>query len=334
MAKTFDKQLPGLPEKRNDPVMPLVVPGEEEESLSIQVHVDIFTSRFDDIEGIMEMRKEIVKKCIVTGELATDNYFLLTDCNLCTKIKLNKRMMEGEVINTNAVTVLSDDQQMYMTPSLLNKLAPFVTTKKSITQKFVEKCLCENMTDFQSVMVFDRELIYRSQKEEDAISFVNVSEVEESFPDGKLPEWDTLWECDDKDNSNKNVYDEVLCSITVVKKPNKMFTFKPGHRNTHMALKYLYAKNKINDLIKEINNEATTRMERKHMFIEKLNRLISQTTNFDLKHLCHPLLQKNANLACDVYHEKHPFIQMCVSQKKRPAEDFNEPKGKRPCISC
>ena len=333
MARSFDQPLPGLSEKRNDLVVPLAVAREEEaEASSIQIHVDIFTSRFDNTEGIMEMRKHIVEKCIVTGQLATDNYFLLTDYNICTKLKMNKHIMEGTVTNTNVPSIIGESQQIYITPSLLNKIAPFVKSKKSTTQMFVEKCLCENMTDFQSVMVFDRELIYRTQKEEDAISFVNVSEVADSLPSGKLPEWETSNVGDVKQKANKDVYDEVLSSITVMKKPNKMFTFKPGHRKTHLALKNLYAKNKINDLIKQTDQEATTRSGRKDMFTEELTKLISNT-RYDLKDLCYPLIQKKEKLACDVYHEKHPFLRMCVSQKKRPAEDCTEPQGKRLCIS-
>ena len=334
-AKSFDRRLPGLPEERNALVMPLVVRREveeEEEGLSIQVHVDIFSSRFDDIYGIIEMRKQIVEKCIVTGEMATDNYFLLTDYNLCKKLQMNKHIMEATVINTNVPNVLGESEYIYLTASLLNKIAPFVTNKKSTTQMFVEKCLCENMTDFQSVMVFDRELIYRTQREEDAISFVNVSEVAESLPGGKLPEWETSCVAEVKYNANKDVYDEVLSSITVMKKENKMFTFKPGHRNTQLALKFLYSRNMINKLIKHTDKEAASRSERKYMFTEKLTNLISYTIQHDLKDICYPLLQKNEKLACDVYHGKHPFLRMCISPNKRSAEGCTEPKGKRPCI--
>ena len=331
-GKSFDQRLTGLPEKTNNLVMPLAVTREEAEGSSIQVHVDIFTSRFDNVEGIMDIRKQIVGKCVVTGELATDNYFLLTDCNLCTRVKMNKHVMEGTVVNTNASPLIGESEQIYITPSLLNKIDPFVKSKKSTTQTFVEKCLCENLTDFQSVMVFDRELIYKTQREEDAISFVNVSEVAQSLPCGKLPEWETSYVAHVTDTSNEDVYDEVLSTITVMKTPNKMFTFKPGHRKTHLALKNIYATNKLNKLIKQIDQEATNRSEKKDIFTDKLNTLISQTTNRDLKNLFYPLLLKKDRLASDVYHEKHPFLRMCVSQKKRPAED-SDGQRKRLCIS-
>ena len=332
MGKSFDKRLTGLPEKMNDLVMPLAVNREATEGSSISIHVDIFTSRFDDIEGIIEMRQQIVEKCIVTGELATENYFPLTDYNLCTRIRMNKQVMEGTVINTNAPPLIGSNQQIYLTPSLLNKIAPFVTSKKSTTQMFVEKCLCENLTDFQSVMFFDRQVIYKTQKEQDAISFVNVSQVAKSLPCGKLPEWETSYVAHVTDTANEDVYDEVLSSITVMKTPNKMFTFKPGHRKTHLALKHIYATNKLNELIKQTDKEATNRSEREDIFTNKLTRLISHTTNFDLKNQFYPLLHKKERLASDVYHEKHPFLQMCVSHNKRPAED-SERQRKRLCIS-
>ena len=332
MGKSFGQRLSGLPEKTNSLVMPLAMTGEEVEGLSIQVHVDIFTSRFDGFEGIMEIRKHIVGRCVEAGELARDNYFLLTDPNLCTRIQMNKHVMEGTVVNTNASPFIGESQQIYITPSLLNKLDPFVTSKKSTTQIFVERCLCENLTDLKSVMLFDRELIYKTQAEEDAISFVNVSEVAQSLPGGKLPEWETSYAAQVKDTSNEDVYDEVLSAITVMKTPNKRFTFKPGHRKTHLALKTLYATNKMNKLMKHIDQEATTRSEKKDIFTDELTQIISRTINIDLTNFCHPLVRKDVGLASDVYHGKHPFLGMCESPNKRPAEG-SDGQRKRLCIS-
>jgi len=187
------------------------------------------------------------------------------------------------------------------------------------------------MTDFKSVMYFDRELIYRTQNEEDAIGFVNVAEVEESLLGGQLPEWETVGVAEKKDKSGDDVYSELLSTFTKKETHNKKLTFQPGHRNTHLALKRLYATNKINELIKETEKTAATLDERKLIFTEKLKQLVSNVVNIYLPNLYHPLIEKKQQLASDVYHESHPFIKMCVHTQKRKADSFQEPEGKRIC---
>ena len=328
-ARSFNDRLPGLPEKLNERLLPLV----KQEDETLQVHVDIFTSNFDKIEGINQMREHIVKRFVLTGELANENYFSVTDDKMCHTIKSNQEMMTGQVKNTNAAALMKETQRIFFNPSLLNKIPSFVKRKKSITQTFVESCLCENMTSLQSVLYFDRELIYETQNEDDAIGFVNVSEVAQSLPEGKLPEWSSSGVNESKDSSNEDVYSEVLSSLTIKKTKNKKLTFQPDHMNTHLALKRLYATNKINELITMTDEIAATRREKKCIFIEKLNQLLSSTIETHLKNLYHPIVKKEDELATDVYNGSHPIIQMCINPQKRLADDCDQVQAKRPCIS-
>ena len=238
-----------------------------------------------------------------------------------------------------AQRVVVDPSDIITASTLLLPLAPKenpknVTTMrntKSTARLFVENCLCENMTDFQSVMYFDRELTYNHQKEEDPINFVNVSEVAQNGPSGKLPEWET--ECVSYWRVNQDVYSEVLSSITVKRTKTNGFTFKPGHRDTHLALKWLYSSNMMNQLIHQTNEEATTRSERNVIFTENLSKQVSHTIEKELIGMYHPLIQSDQRLACDVYDESHPFTRLGTSPMKRQAEDCDAVQGKRFCIS-
>ena len=204
--------------------------------------------------------------------------------------------------------------------------------KKSITQRFVEKCLCENMTSLDSVLYFDRELIYQTQDERDALGFVSVSQVAQSLPEGKLPVWESSHSSESKNNSETDVYSEVLSSLTVKETENKKLTFQAGHRETVLALKRLYATNQINQLIKNTEEIAHSTNQKEVIFREKLIQLLTSTIDKHLNNLYHPLIQNEQHIASDVYHESHPLIKMCISPK-RLAEDCDEPERKRLCIS-
>lgn len=234
-------------------------------------------------------------------------------------------------MSTDASPFFVESEKICFGPSLLNEIAPFVKRKKSTTRVFVEKCLCENMTDFESVMFFDRELIYRTQEEEDAIGFVNVSEVAKSSPEGKLPQWEASYASHAKEPKNQDAYSEVLSTMTVNKTPNNKFTYKPSHRITNLTLKHLYGTGQMNQLIKTTDEEASTPLEQKALFTEKLENILD-ISSYQVKDFCHPIIQRNGALAQDVYHEKHPFTKLCRNQK-RMADQTPHSQEKRQCMS-
>lgn len=252
--------------------------------------------------------------------------------NLMTNFLWGKSQDERDLMMAQRVVI--DPTDIITASTLLLHLdKEQKTSKKSTTRMFVEKCLCQNMTDMKSVMYFDRDLVYQTQQEEDAIHFVIVDSVKEGLPEGKLPEWETSYVSHKTYTENEDVYSEILSRMTEEETSTNKYTFKHGHRQRNLALKHLYATNKMNQLIKETDEEGKSTTDKKTIFNEKIEKHLSYTEENDLRHLLYPILKKDTRFACDVYYEGHPFLNLCYQSTKRQAESFEEPQAKRVCIS-
>ena len=312
----FSHQITGLPQLE-DMDKPLVTKSnrhDENSRLLLRVHVDVFAGKFDHLEGIDILRNAIVERCLAKGLLAEENYFQIEDTD--QTISLNESIMEAKVVGVRE-TCFTDDR-FFVSPSILSKVTSISSERKSLTRTFVEKCLCKDMTKFKSVMFFNKEKVYETQNETDAIGFVSVCDVAKRLYGGNLPVFKTNLP-NDKDE-NVEVYTEVLSNITTNQDDNGKSTYRNDHHNTRLALKHLYATNDINLLIKQTNTEKKSRDKAREYFTERLKRKINFTKKTYLNNLIHPLIQKKGK-ATDVYHSYHPFLKLCCQSTKRPHND-------------
>ena len=117
--------------------------------------------------------------------------------------------------------------------------------QSSPAETFVRKALCQNMTDMSSVLVFNRDRCYETQRPEDAFSFVEVQRQD------MLPEfWESLEEKWDKQND---------LELNKWKNHNtKLSTYAPGHMNIKLAYKHLLLEGKISQLREEEQEKKQT----------------------------------------------------------------------------
>jgi hypothetical protein len=301
----------------------------------VQIHVDIFSSRGHDndddddgddnqVEGIVDhLRRHIAENLILTGNFAKDNYFTLENGKISKEVLANPTLMNASISNTDSASFLVEQRQLYVSPRLLNRVTTIlVKERQSAARTFVEKCLCQDMTDFKSVMYFDRERVYETQHESDAIGFVSVADVTQRLQGGNLPKWEAHWQNTTTSNQqiNVDVYTEVLSNITVKPTANNKYTYSPGHCQTNLALKRLYATNRINNMIKKTSATTQDRKERKDLFTTALHRDL-KSWGKDVKELYHPLICNDKQLAREVYPTKDHVCNL--PNRKRGQEELD-----------
>jgi hypothetical protein len=312
----FCQKVTGLPQCEDmDKMLVTKSNGHDENSHLLRVHVDVFAGKFDDLDGIDILRNMIVERYLATGQLAEENYFQLEDTK--QTISLNKSIMQAKVMGNREICFTDDS--LYVSPSILSKVTSTSCERKSLTRAFVEKCLCKDMTMFKSVMFFNKEKVYETQKEMDAIGFVSVKDVATRLYGGNLPVFKT--NLPNNTDENIELYTQVLSDITTNQDENGKDTYRHDHHNTRLALKHLYATNSINLLIKKTNTGKKSKDEKRVEFTTKLNKMINVTKKTYLKNLIHPLIQKKEGQATNVYHKNHPFIKLCCLSTKRPHDD-------------
>ena len=234
-----------------------------------KLHVGIFNNTFEaEIPEINEIRKCIVKRYLMNGKYAKDNYFEIEEddkelIKLTTEAKtiLNEVFVEHEV---DCARITDVKPQLDVTCLFLNRVGETSCTgeKKSKSRELVERCLCENMTDFKSVMYFDREKLYETQIEEDAVSFVEVDKVAKEIHNGKLPKWGCQLPRHVRNTSNLDIYSQVILDKT----DRSVGHFDNGHRQRNLAVLRMMALNKLNRLIELTEGKRFQQAEEKRQF--------------------------------------------------------------------
>lgn len=231
---------------------------------SLMVHVAIFLNTFNS--RVMEtLRKKVIKCCLQKGQLAERNYFKLS-WNDSQEFHQTRELLVAKVPNFSCKAdsfFKIADSGLHVHVALLNRIPSTkgVTDEEvNVGRLLVEKALCKNMTDQSTVMVFDRDKVYKTQNLTDAISFVNVREVSLKMHDGALPDY---W-CEDASNRRMNARifpfaagetnSDIIQEINAQENEGKI-TFHPNHRLRKLALKLMLKENTLGGLFKE-NTES------------------------------------------------------------------------------
>lgn len=139
---------------------------------------------------------------------------------------------------------------VYVHYGLLNEIPLDINERKSVARQVIEKCLCRNMTEFKTVLFFDRETVYRTQNPLDCISFVDVKEVEKSYPDGQLP----LFLTKDPFSTGyitKTAYSREIFNINRSHFGEGKISFARNHYRQKLKMNKLFSSGKISALLSD-----------------------------------------------------------------------------------
>ena len=215
------------------------------------VHVNIFDRKYDNQQDVKEWRKVILSGHLEKGIFARKGYFIVS----AHKIGHMKEIEKKTSIDTSRnMPIFGRDRAkktLFVHISVLGDMSPLqgiVEDKSNLGKTWVEKCLCKNMTNFSTVMVFDREKVYETQDVLDSISFVNVQDVAFRRYDGHLPDFKTTESADMRraDDGFKSTIE----NLTRYRVGDGFESFHPRHRERKLAFKNLLATGKVADLLK------------------------------------------------------------------------------------
>jgi hypothetical protein len=281
-----------------------------------KVHVAIFNNTFDhEIPTVNNIRKCIVKDHLMTKKFAKNNYFEIEEnnCELIHLLTQAKSVLEQKFVSRSEylVKVTTLEPRMFVSYLFFNKVCETTCTteKKSKSRELVERCLCENMTDLKSVMYFDREKLYETQIEEDAVDFVVVEQAAKELYGGKLPRWKCELPRHVRDTSNLDLYSQVILNKT----DRSIGKYEHDHRQKNLAVLKMMADNKLNKLIEQTEARRFQNIEEKRRFFEvgydKEVELAKQLT-MNVAPLQDMRKDKESKFAKDVYGTAHPVRKM------------------------
>jgi hypothetical protein len=165
------------------------------------------------------------------------------------------------------------------------------------------------MTDLKSVMYFDREKLYETQIEEDAVDFVVVEQAAKELYGGKLPRWKCELPRHVRDTSNLDLYSQVILNKT----DRSIGKYEHDHRQKNLAVLKMMADNKLNKLIEQTEARRFQNIEEKRRFFEvgydKEVELAKQLT-MNVAPLQDMRKDKESKFAKDVYGTAHPVRKM------------------------
>ncbi len=153
-------------------------------------HLAIFSKQYDSNGTVMMWRKIVIDHCLTAKDYSRRGYFSVPSshvnnveavptrhsCHFGNTLTLFKRDEESKRLKAH-MTILEG----------IARMDGIVEEKPNLAKDLVERCLCKDMTDFRTVMVFDREKVYKTQDVLDSICFVNVQDVAFRHPDRQLP---------------------------------------------------------------------------------------------------------------------------------------------------
>jgi hypothetical protein len=309
-----------------------------------KLHVGIFNKIFNDqITNIIEIRKCIIKNYIMKDKFAKDNYFEIEEnddelIQLIAQVRFSLTQTyashEGDCLR-----VTSLKPQMDISCLFLNRVreTTCTTEKKSKSRELVERCLCKDMTDFKSVMYFDREKLYETQIEEDAVSFVIVEQVAKELHDGNLPNWKCQLPRHVRDTSNLDIYSQVILNKT----DRSIGKFEHGHRQKNLAVLHMMASNKLNKLIEQSEQQRFQNIHEKRKYFEKeYEKAVESSKNMILK--VAPLKDskqvEEGQRAWDAYSSCQPLRKLWQRnhgdrKRKHPVQWASDDCTKRPCTN-
>ena len=265
------------------------------------VHIQIFSSKFDDDENVTMWRK-IVMEQIDRGVFARKGYFIIPTSLVQNPLEINRVVTMSTSENVPIFGRDRDRSTLSIHISVLSemsRLEGIMEEKSNMTRTLVEKCLCENMTDFSTVMVFDRETVYGTQNVHDSISFINVQDTTFRRHNGTLP----TFKCDNITRQRKeDGLNTLIRNVTRhTTEDGKYLTFHPRHRERKLAIKDMMIKT---DIVRDMKMKQKGKVR---ALIEELAKDIEddiQTRIKEVNNMYQPLKKVPDLQPCEQYVER------------------------------
>ncbi len=210
------------------------------------VHVQIFDVKFKSNVDVQKWCSVVRQKCLQKEQFARRGYFVLPSKEITDLSGIEMRSDIDTHLGKPLFVRNRENNTVSVHISILEEIRVLdgvVKQKANQARTLVEKCLCKNMTDFPTVMLFDRERVYKSQSVFDSISFVNVQDVAFQHHNGVLPTFES--ESLNQKQSDYREQSGTTKLATFVKQLNKCktssgcMTFHPHHRQRKLALKHI-----------------------------------------------------------------------------------------------
>ena len=254
---------------------------------SLSAHIAIFSDIYKQ-KGIDLIRKQVIETVLRSGQHAKGNYFTIS-----RQIRQVFSQME-DMLKTTASRNMFGNAPLFQITN--NKLKCHIALLASIAgscgvteeeenvgQTLVEKALCKDMTDQSSIMIFDREKVYKTQNLVDAISFIDVQEAMKKHHSGSIPEhlnnkaynkcYNWYSSMCPTSNRCKDSFLTQIQNLNACSKNGKD-TYHPCHRLRKLALKHLLKTNKITtskEFLAKFEEELQESIECKYFFSNALN---------------------------------------------------------------
>ena len=226
-------------------------------------HVSIFSRLYDMDENVAKWRRFILENMLRRDKFAKNGYFSVQMNECPDNVVKSMEHVEKFDVGNDAIYLKHPKELgvVFVSFVFLEEIREDkIKGKPNMAKTMIEKCLCKHLTDFKTIMFFDRETVYKTQSPLDAVSFVHVP------TDDELP----LFHTEDTISAGFNSqtgYGE--CVVDINKKECKdRITFHENHRKRKLALKKLFGNGTILSMMSKYTD--------KKMFQNELERAISK----------------------------------------------------------
>ena len=235
--------------------------GELEQHGTLSIHASVFLGKFRS-GSFAELRNAVIDRCLRREKLADRDFFQVRWSNF-HDVKRWEEILHQAVpdiaCRTESIFKVTNGV-VHIHLSLLNSIPLWrgvMEEEVNTGRVMVEKALCMNMTDQSSVLVFDREKVYRTQNLADALSFVDVNEASLRQHENDLP-WHWMPEPEaGASDADTEKWDICLCGKLQNCRKEGDVTFHKLHRQRKLALKHV--------LKESLWETAPSRQERKKL---------------------------------------------------------------------
>ena len=217
---------------------------------TVCVHASVFLPKFRS-KIFRKLRNAVVHRCLEQKILADRNFFQVRGSKFRDSARWEnvlRQTVPDIACGTESAFKETTNGVVHVHLSLLNGIPVWrgvMEEEVNTGRLMAEKALCRNLTDQSSVLVFDREKVYRTQNLADALSFVDVNEASlRQHEGGDLP-WH--WMPDPEARASHGETDvQDTCEDGKVNDCRKEgnVTFHKLHRLRKLALKHLLKENR------------------------------------------------------------------------------------------
>jgi hypothetical protein len=209
------------------------------------VHLQIFNRALDGDLNV-EIWRRMALEQMEMGVFARLGYLMIPSNVVKDHIEINRVVKMSTSENIPIFGRDRERKNLFIHISVLSdmsRLEGIVEEKSNMMKTVLEKSLCKNMTDYATIMLFDRETVYSTQNVHDSISFIDVEDTAFRLHNGSLPEF----RCDNFQRQNKddglNTY---IRDLTLQKTDDgKCLSFHPTHSLRMLAIKDMMIKQDI-----------------------------------------------------------------------------------------